>query len=48
MLIPRLGIEGAAIATTASLILTNVLYAYLVRRELGMSVVGFRRSQGAV
>jgi O-antigen/teichoic acid export membrane protein len=47
ILIPRLGIEGAAVATAASLILINVLYAYLVRRELGMSVVGIGRSQAA-
>lgn len=45
ILIPRLGIEGAAVATTASLILTNVLYAYFVRRELGMSVIGIHRSR---
>lgn len=36
ILIPRFGLEGAACASAASLVLWNVLLAYAVRRHLGI------------
>ncbi|GBE22868.1 MAG TPA: flippase [Actinobacteria bacterium] len=39
LLIPRIGIEGAAIASAFSLIVINTLYVIFVRRDLGISVI---------
>ncbi len=43
LLIPRLGLEGAALATTASLVLRNVWAYWLVRRHLGLGPFAFGR-----
>jgi O-antigen/teichoic acid export membrane protein len=39
MLIPKFGIEGAAIATTVALTIKNILAVYFVRTKLGIKVL---------
>ena len=47
LLIPPYGIEGAAVATAASVAIWNVHLAWLVRRRLGISVTIFARRSEA-
>lgn len=50
VLIPTMGIEGAAVATTISLVIWNVILAVMVRRRIGvhttaLGVIGPRKAQ---
>ncbi|MCF8477113.1 MAG: lipopolysaccharide biosynthesis protein [Pseudolabrys sp.] len=45
VLIPRLGIEGAAVSTSAALIVESIFLYYLARRLLGLQVFGAGNGQ---
>jgi O-antigen/teichoic acid export membrane protein len=43
VLVPPLGVSGAAIAFTSSLVIWNVALVVIARRRLGVNVTAFRR-----
>ena len=44
MLIPRIGVDGAAVATSTALIFESVVLFFVTKRRLGLHVFIWRRS----